>query len=361
MDLHAILRRGVAEGASDIHIVSERPPALRVRTHIIPLDLPAPSSDDVARAIREAAPPEAAEAFQANHDADFSLELLAPDGSVESRFRVNAHRERCGPALSIRVTPRQAPELASLGLPAVVERFTRLPRGLALVTGHTGSGKTTTLAAMVEAINARDARHIITLEDPIEFVFENRRCLVQQRELGRDMPTFASGLRHALRQDPDVILVGEMRDLETASLAISAAETGHLVLSTLHTCGAAQTVERIIDMFPPAQQGQVRSMLANSLQGIVSQTLFRRQGAAPQGQRGMVAAAETLVCTPAARNLIREGRTFEIPNVIDTGKALGMQSMDASIAALHLQGLISRDDALARAHAPDRLDRQLAA
>lgn len=361
MDLIAILREALSRGASDLHVVSGRPPALRVRTEIVALEVPAPSGEQLLGALERIAPREAMEAFAANHDADFSFELLGSDGRVESRFRVNAHRERGGPALAVRVTPGRVPELGELGLPAVVERLTRLPRGLVLVTGHTGSGKSTTLAAMVDAINAREAKHIITLEDPIEFVFEGKRSLVEQRELGRDMPTFASGLRHALRQDPDVILVGEMRDLETASLAISAAETGHLVLSTLHTCGAAQTVERVIDMFPAEQQGQVRSMLANSLQAVLSQTLFRRQGPTPAGQRGMVAAIESLICTPAVRNLVREGRTFEIPNVIDTGKALGMQSMDGAIAALHLHGLVSREDALARAVAPERLERQLAA
>ncbi|RMD63680.1 MAG: type IV pili twitching motility protein PilT, partial [Planctomycetota bacterium] len=194
------------------------------------------------------------------------------------------------------------------------------------------------------------------LEDPVEYVFESKRSLIEQRELGQDMPSFASGLKHALRQDPDIILVGEMRDLETTALAITAAETGHLVLSTLHTVSAAQTVERIIDMYPASQQNQIRSMLANTLQAVVCQTLFRRID-----EPGMAPACEVLLCTPAVRNMIREARSFEIGNVIDTNRALGMTSLDASIAELYFNGMISREDAIAQAAFPDKLERQLAA
>jgi twitching motility protein PilT len=209
---------------------------------------------------------------------------------------------------------------------------------------------------MLQSMNERFRKHIITLEDPVEYAFRSRKCLIEQRELGADMPTFASGLKHALRQDPDVILVGEMRDLETAALAISAAETGHLVLSTLHTVNAAQTVERIVDMYPAGQQNQIRSMLANTLQAVVSQSLFRRVD-----RPGMVPAIEVMLCTPAIRNIIREARTFEIPNVIETSRAIGMVSLDHAIAELYFNGLISRDDAIAQAAYPDKLDRQLAA
>jgi twitching motility protein PilT len=248
------------------------------------------------------------------------------------------------------------PPLEALNLPDVIARLTYLPRGLVLVTGDTGSGKSTTLAAMIQAMNERYRKHIITLEDPVEYAFTSNKCLIEQRELGQDMPTFSSGLKHALRQDPDIVLVGEMRDLETTALAISAAETGHLVLSTLHTVNASQTVERIVDMYPAGQQNQIRAMLGNTLQAVLSQTLFSRID-----QAGMVPAVEVMLCTPAVRNIIREARTFEIPNVIDTNRQMGMVSLDNSIAELYFNGLISREDAIAQAAYPDKLERQLAA
>jgi twitching motility protein PilT len=238
----------------------------------------------------------------------------------------------------------------------VISRLTYLPRGLVLVTGDTGSGKSTTLAAMIQAMNERYKKHIITLEDPVEYTFQSQKCLIEQRELGADMPTFASGLKHALRQDPDIILVGEMRDLETTALAITAAETGHLVLSTLHTVNASQTVERVVDMYPANQQNQIRAMLANTLQAVISQTLFRRVDKA-----GMVPAIEVLLCTPAVRNIIREARTYEIPNVIETSRSIGMTTLDNAIAELYFNGMISREDAIAQAAFPDKLDRTLAA
>jgi twitching motility protein PilT len=209
---------------------------------------------------------------------------------------------------------------------------------------------------MIQAMNERYKKHIITLEDPVEYTFQSQKCLIEQRELGADMPTFASGLKHALRQDPDIILVGEMRDLETTALAITAAETGHLVLSTLHTVNASQTVERVVDMYPANQQNQIRAMLANTLQAVISQTLFRRVDKA-----GMVPAIEVLLCTPAVRNIIREARTYEIPNVIETSRSIGMTTLDNAIAELYFNGMISREDAIAQAAYPDKLDRTLAA
>jgi twitching motility protein PilT len=289
--------------------------------------------------------------FAEQRDLDFSWEIAGL-----KRYRVNAHLQRGSVALALRSIRTTVPPLADLNLPEIISRLTYLPRGLVLVTGDTGSGKSTTLAAMLQSMNERFRKHIITLEDPVEYAFRSRKCLIEQRELGADMPTFASGLKHALRQDPDVILVGEMRDLETAALAISAAETGHLVLSTLHTVNAAQTVERIVDMYPAGQQNQIRSMLANTLQAVVSQSLFRRVD-----RPGMVPAIEVMLCTPAIRNIIREARTFEIPNVIETSRAIGMVSLDHAIAELYFNGLISRDDAIAQAAYPDKLDRQLAA
>ncbi|MHC4709684.1 MAG: type IV pilus twitching motility protein PilT, partial [Planctomycetota bacterium] len=282
---------------------------------------------------------------------DFSYEVQGL-----GRYRVNAHFQRGAIGLSMRIIKAEVPPLEDLNLPEIISRLTYLPRGLVLVTGDTGSGKSTSLAAMIQAMNERYRKHIITLEDPIEYSFQSNKCLLEQRELGADMPSFASGLKHALRQDPDIILVGEMRDLDTTALAISAAETGHLVLSTLHTVNASQTVERIIDMYPSGQQNQIRSMLGNTLQAVISQTLFSRMD-----QPGMVPAVEVMLCTPAVRNIIREARTFEIPNVIDTNRQLGMISLDNAIAQLYFNNMISREDAIAQAAYPDKLERQLAA
>jgi twitching motility protein PilT len=224
------------------------------------------------------------------------------------------------------------------------------------VTGGTGSGKSTTLAGMVDAMNKREYCHIITVEDPIEYAFVSNKCTIEQREVGADVPSFASALRHVLRQDPDTILVGEMRDLETTSAAITAAETGHLVLSTLHTVNAPQTIERIIDIYPSDQQNQIRSMLANTLQAVISQVLFKRAD-----QPGMIPGLEIMLCTPAVRNCIRENRIFEIPNVIETSRALGMQTLDSSIKQLYVNGYISREDAIAMAAHPEKLERALVA
>ena len=351
MDLNAILKTAYEAEASDIHLIAGHPPVIRVNQVMTPLEMP-PIGKDVARKFMETmAPPEARAIFEKQKDADFSY---AVDGLA--RYRVNAHMQRGSVGLAMRMIKTKLPPLAALNLPEVIARLTYLPRGLVLVTGDTGSGKSTTLAAMIQAMNERYKKHIITLEDPVEYSFESKECVIEQRELGADMPTFASGLKHALRQDPDIILVGEMRDLETTALAISAAETGHLVLSTLHTVNASQTVERIIDMYPAGQQNQIRSMLSNTLQAVVSQTLFSRID-----RPGMIPAVEVLLCTPAVRNLIRENRTFEIPNVIETNRAIGMSSLDASIAELYFNGRVSREDAIAQAAFPDKLERQLAA
>lgn len=351
MTLLAILKAAGEADASDIHLVPGQPPTVRIHQVITPMDAPLLDSRTTRAMFEEMAPREAVSAFELQKDADFSYEVPGL-----ARYRVNAHMQRGQVALAMRVIRSKVPPLSELNLPDVIARLTYLPRGLVLVTGDTGSGKSTTLAAMIQAMNERYRKHIITLEDPIEYTFVSDKCLIEQRELGQDMPSFASGLKHALRQDPDIILVGEMRDLETTALAISAAETGHLVLSTLHTVNASQTVERIIDMYPAGQQNQIRSMLANTLQAVVSQTLFTRID-----RPGMVPAVETLLCTPAVRNLIRENRTYEIPNVIETNRAIGMSSLDSSIAELYFNGMISREDAIAQAAYPDKLERQLAA
>ncbi len=351
MDLHDVLKAAFAADASDIHLIAGQPPVMRVNQVMTPMDFPVITPETARAVFEQMASPESQAVFDRQKDADFSYEIPGL-----SRYRVNAHRQRGALGMAMRTIKTKVPPLSKLNLPEVIARLTYLPRGLVLVTGDTGSGKSTTLAAMIQAMNERYRKHIITLEDPVEYTFKSDKCVIEQRELGQDMPTFASGLKHALRQDPDIILVGEMRDLETSALAISAAETGHLVLSTLHTVNASQTVERIIDMYPAGQQNQIRSMLANTLQAVISQTLFSRVD-----KPGMVPAVEVLLCTPAVRNLIREARTFEIPNVIETSRAIGMSSLDSSIAELYFNGMISKEDAVAQAAYPDKLERQLVA
>jgi twitching motility protein PilT len=351
MKLGEILRTAFEHKASDIHLISAHPPMMRVNTVMTPMDYPLLTPATVKGFLDEMANPKQLARFEDVRDLDFSYAV--PE---LGRYRVNAHSQRGTVGMAMRAIKTKVPPLADLNLPEVISRLTYLPRGLVLVTGDTGSGKSTTLAAMIEAMNQRYRKHIITLEDPVEYAFNSNKCLIEQRELGMDMPSFGSGLKHALRQDPDIILVGEMRDLETTALAISAAETGHLVLSTLHTVNASQTVERIVDMYPAGQQNQIRAMLGNTLQAVLSQTLFSRIDAA-----GMVPAVEVMLCTPAVRNIIREARTFEIPNVIDTNRQMGMISLDNSIAELYFNGLISREDAIAQAAYPDKLERQLAA
>jgi twitching motility protein PilT len=316
-----------------------------------PLEMPVLSAEDMWRILASITNEHQRRHFEQHLDLDFSYEIAG-----FRRYRVNAHMQRGMVGMAMRAIRTKVPPLAALNLPEVISRLTYLPRGLVLVTGDTGSGKSTTLAAMIQAMNERYKKHIITLEDPVEYTFQSSKCLIEQRELGADMPTFASGLKHALRQDPDIILVGEMRDLDTTALAITAAETGHLVLSTLHTVNASQTVERIVDMYPANQQNQIRAMLANTLQAVISQTLFKRIDA-----QGMVPAIEVMLCTPAVRNIIREARTYEIPNVIETSRSIGMTTLDNAISELYFNGMISREDAVAQAAYPDKLDRMLAA
>jgi len=351
MHLNDILRMADDRGASDVHLVPDHPPMVRVNTVMEPLTDTALTAETTLAYVQSMITDRQQKAFDQNLDLDFSHSV---DGL--GRYRVNAHAQQGGTALAMRIIRTMVPQLEDLNLPDVIQKLTWLPRGLVLVTGDTGSGKSTTLAAMIEAMNARYRKHIITLEDPIEYELKSRECVIEQRELGVHMPSFASGLKHALRQDPDIILVGEMRDLDTTALAMSAAETGHLVLSTLHTCNAGQTVERIIDMYPAGQQNQIRSMLGNTLQAVVSQTLFSRVD-----RPGMVPAVEVLLCTPAVRNIIRENRSFEIPNVIETSRRAGMVSLDSSIAELYFNGFISRQDAVAQASYPEQMERQLAA
>ncbi len=343
---------GLKAEASDIHVVPGLPPLFRINTVLQPapgLPVVTPSlSEQFARAMLG---PKRFERLEANRDIDFSTQVPSL-----GRFRVNAHYQRDAVAIAFRAIPSQVPALDSLNLPPVVETLVDLPRGLVLVTGQTGSGKSTTLAAMVDTINHRYPEHIITLEDPVEYELRSDKSVIEQRELGSDVPDFASGLKHALRQDPDIILVGEMRDLETTSAAITAAETGHLVLSTLHTQSASQTVERIIDIYQAEQQNQIRAMLSNTLQAVISMVLFKREDIP-----GMIPACEVMVCTPAVRNCIRENRIHEIPNIIETNRAVGMCTLDESIKALVLNGRISRLQALSQAVRPETLSRALSA
>jgi len=287
--------------------------------------------------------------LEENKDFDFSTSI-----NGGHRFRVNAHYQRSTIAISFRVIPNRIPLIDDLNLPPIVKELTDMPRGLVIVTGHTGSGKSTTLAGMIGLINRKYKKRIVTLEDPVEYLLENEMSMIEQREIGFDCPDFASGLRHVLRQDPDIIMVGEMRDLETTSSTITAAETGHLVFSTLHTINAPQTIERIIDIYPANQQDQIRTMLANTLQAVISQTLFRRID-----EPGMVPCAEILLCTSAVRNCIRENRIYEIPNIIETSRRLGMQNMDNSIADRYFKGFIDREEAIARSSNPGKMEKLL--
>lgn len=351
MNIDTILKQSVELGASDIHLVTGHAPVARIHTVMTPLDYPVLTPEGAMRMLQHIANEEQMKTFEKIKDVDFSYEVPGL-----GRFRVNAHRQRQTVGITMRAIKEDIPPFEALNMPDVINRLTYLPRGLILVTGDTGSGKSTTLAAMINSMNKRYHKHIITLEDPVEYAFVSEKSVIEQRELGADVPSFASGLRHVLRQDPDIILVGEMRDLETTAAAITAAETGHLVFSTLHTVSASQTVERVIDMYPADQQNQIRSMLANTLQAVISQTLFKRTD-----KKGMVPAVEVLLCTPAVRNLIRENRAFEIPNVIETNRALGMNTLDNSIAELYFNGMISREDAVAQAAYPEKLERMLAA
>jgi twitching motility protein PilT len=346
-----ILRTAVQNKASDVHINVGAPPLFRIHTVVTPSDFPIVTPEGALRLLKEILTEKRWPHFEQLRDADFSYEIPGV-----GRFRVNAHFQRNTIALAFRTINDKVRPIEQLFLPEICHKLTHLPRGLILCTGPTGSGKSTTLAAMIDAINRRDNGHIITLEDPIEYAFVSNKCAIEQREVGSDVPDFASGLRHALRQDPDVILVGEMRDLETTGAAITAAETGHLVFSTLHTVNAPQTIERIIDIYPSDQQNQIRSMLSNTLQAVISQTLFKRVD-----QPGMIPGVEVMLCTPAVRNCVRENRIFEIPNIISTSRSLGMQSLDDSIKQLFVNGYISKEDAISQAAHPEKLERSLAA
>jgi twitching motility protein PilT len=333
--------------ASDLHITAGTPPMVREKGRLRSLDHPVMSSQMTREIIYSILTNDQRKKLENEWQIDFAYSIPG-----KARFRVNAYFQRASLGAAFRLIPNEMPELDSLGLPPVLRDFTKKPRGFVLVTGPTGSGKSTTLAAMLDVINRERHEHIMTIEDPIEFLHHHKSCVVNQREIGSDAQSFSLGLKAALRQDPDVILVGEMRDLDTISTALTAAETGHLVFATLHTQDTAQTVDRIVDVFPPAQQHQVRVQLSVALQGIVTQQLLPTA----DGQ-GRCCATEVLVPTPAVRNLIREGKTHQIYSVLQTGGQHGMQTMDAALADLVRRQKISRELAESRSSSPEELRR----
>jgi len=349
-DFSEVLRQMVETRASDVHITPGVPPSIRDKGRIRPMEgFPVLNSQQTREVVYGILNDDQRKRFENDQQLDFAYAIPRV-----ARFRVNCFFQRGAVSAAFRLIPHEVPALESLGVPPVLRELTAKPRGFVLVTGPTGSGKSTTLAAMVDAINVDREDHILTIEDPIEFLHHHKKSIVNQREIGSDAPDFARGLRAALRQDPDVILVGEMRDLETVSTALTAAETGHLVFATLHTQSTAQTVDRVIDVFPPEQQAQVRTQLSIALQGIVTQQLLPTSDG-----RGRVVACEVLIPTPAIRNLIREGKTHQIYAALQTSGAIGMQTMDADLVRLVRAGKIGRSLAEARASVPEELSRLL--
>ena len=333
MQITDLLAFGVKNKASDLHLSAGLPPMIRVHGDIRRINLPEMSSEEVGQMITSVMNDQQRKLYQQNMETDFAFEL--PN---VARFRVNAFTSNRGPAAVFRTVPSTVLTLEDLKAPRIFQKIADHPRGLVLVTGPTGSGKSTTLAAMINYINDTQPSHILTIEDPIEFVHQSKKALVNQRELHQHTHSFANALRSALREDPDVILIGEMRDPETISLALTAAETGHLVFGTLHTTGAAKTVDRIVDVFPAGEKEMVRSMLSESLRAVISQTLLKTRDG-----NGRVAAHELLISTPAVRNLIRENKIAQINSTLQTGQTHGMQTLDQSLQALVRQGVISPD------------------
>ncbi len=348
--LETILREAISRGASDVHLTVALPPMLRVHGNLIPYGTEPLVPDDTKRLCLGMLDEKKRQVLEEKGEVDFSFVLPG-----FSRFRVNVYRQRKSYGAALRLIVSKIPTLDSLKFPDVLKDLALKPRGLVLVTGPTGSGKSTTLAAMVNHVNQTRNSHVLTLEEPIEYLHRHGKSMINQREIGDDSHSFAAALRAALREDPDVILVGEMRDLETISTAVSAAETGHLVMSTLHTTSAPQTIDRVIDVFPPYQQQQIRIQLAAVLQGVITQQLLPTLDG-----KGRVAALEILICTDAVRNIIREGKTHQLLNVIQTSHKLGMVSMDFSLAQLARSGRISSEEAYSHCQDLETLKRYMA-
>jgi twitching motility protein PilT len=328
------------QGASDLHLVAGQPPALRIRGEVERVKYKVLTSDDLRGMLYEITPEHKIKVFEETGDVDYGYEIPGL-----ARYRANYFMQKNGVGAAFREIPNTIMTAEQLGLPAVVSKLAMLPRGLILVTGPTGSGKSTTLASIVDVANRNRKDHIITIEDPIEFVHQSQGCIVNQREIGIHTKSFSAALRGALREDPDIILVGEMRDLETISLAVEAATTGHLVFSTLHTSSAHKTVDRVVEVFPAQEQGLIRSTLADGLRAVISQVLFKRID-----KIGRIVALEILIATPGVRNLIREGKSHQIPSMIQTGKKYGMTLLDDSIMDLFKRGNISAEDAYAKSN-----------
>lgn len=345
-DLESLLAEAVRRGASDLHLTRNVPPMLRVDGRLLPMDAPAITHEQCERLVKSMMSPEHRLRFDTEWELDLSLEY--PD---VGRFRVNVHRQRGTIEAAFRIVNDVIKPVRQLGLPPVIEELSRRNNGLMIVTGPTGSGKTTTLAAIIDQINHERDCMIVTVEDPIEYIHTNRRAVIKQREVTSDTHGFVPALRHVLRQDPDVIVIGEMRDLETIQTALISAETGHMVFSTLHTPDAVQTIDRIVDVFPPHHQDQVRIQLANTLQAVLAQQLIPIPG-----NQGRVVAIEILIANGAVRKTIRTGKTEQLMTIIQTNYESGMISMDKSLKNLYLQGLISFDDALSRCKFPETFE-----
>lgn len=344
MEFIDILKAAVDKGASDVHLTISKPPMVRFRGEIIPLvEFPTISAEESRRLIYSILYDDQKQKFEENFELDCSFEVKGL-----SRFRVNVLMQKNGVEAVLRIISSKIPEPESLRLPPAITDLADLPRGLVLVTGPTGSGKSTTLACLIQIINKKYSHNILTIEDPIEFVYEPLNSIIRQREVGQSTRSFSAALRSALRQDPDVVLIGEMRDLETISLALTAAETGHLCFGTLHTTDAAQTIDRIVDVFPPSQQQQVRVQLSTVLRAVICQTLLPRQD-----EGGRVAVREIMIVTPAIANLIREGKSHMIPNAIETGAKFGMVTLDKALIEVVKSGMVSVEDACAKAHNPE--------
>jgi twitching motility protein PilT len=346
--LDDLLEYTIEHKGSDLHLSAHLPPMMRVHGKLSKTPWEELKAVDIQRLVYDVLTGEQIQRFEATNELDFSYWI-----GDAARFRGNLYRQKGAVGAALRAIPNRIPTLEELRLPLILEDLAQLPSGLVLITGPTGSGKSTTLAAMIDIINSEKDCHILTVEDPIEYLHEHKRSMVNQREMGTDTDSFPTALRAALREDPDVLLVGEMRDLETIQTALTMAETGHLVLATLHTRSAPQTIDRIVDVFPAHQQDQIKVQLANALEAVVGQQLCAKVGG------GRVAACEIMVATSAVRNLIREGKTFQIPSVIETSSQQGMQSMDKALAELYRRGQITMEEAISRTLDKDAFHRLL--